>query len=70
MAQGKKETDADRPLAILHQFARHVIDGRDMIGIDRVPQTESIRQQCRPKQHRLVTEKGQSPDPNADIRDG
>ena len=44
MSQGKEEADADRPIALLNELARHIVDRRDMVGIDRMPQAEHIGQ--------------------------
>jgi hypothetical protein len=35
--QRKKESRGDRLLAVVHQLPRHVVDGRDVIGVDGVP---------------------------------
>jgi len=37
MAQREEQADPDRPLTLLHELARDVVDRRDMIGVDRVP---------------------------------
>ena len=41
MAEREKEPDGDGALAFLHQLARHVVDGRDMVGVDGVAQAEA-----------------------------
>ena len=48
----EEQSDRDRTLPLLHQLARHVVDRRDVVGIDRVPQPERIRQQRRAQQQR------------------
>ena len=40
MAEGEEQPDRHRPLVLLHQFARHVVDGRDVVGIDGVLQAK------------------------------
>lgn len=54
MAQGEEETNSVGSLAFLHVLARKVVDGGDMVGIDRVTQAEPTGQQCRAEQQRLV----------------
>ena len=56
MAEGEVEADADGPLALLHQFARDVVYGCDVIRIHRVTQAETVGQQRCPQKHRLVVE--------------
>lgn len=53
MAEGKVEADADRPFAVLHEFSRDVVDRRDVIGIDGMPQSEGVRQQRGSEQDRV-----------------
>ena len=67
MAERKEEADADRPLALLHQLARDVVDRRDMIGVDRVAQAEGIGEQRRAEQHRLVVQGDERPEPDENI---
>ena len=43
MAEREEEADRDRPLALLHQLARDVVDGGDVIGVDGVAQRRSCR---------------------------
>ena len=67
MAEREEEADADRPLALLHQLARHVVDRRDMVGIDGVAQTERIGQERGADQHRIIAKRDQRPDPRQNI---
>ena len=39
-----------RPLAFLHQFAGDVVDRGNMVGIDRMPEAETVGEQCRRQQ--------------------
>ncbi len=36
MANGEKEPGSQRTLAISHQLAGHVVDGGDVVGVERV----------------------------------
>ena len=55
MAQREEETDPDRPLAVLHELARDVVDRGDVIGVDRMPQAERVGQQRGAEQDRVAT---------------
>ena len=70
MPHGEEEADGDRALAVLHQLARHVVDGRDVIGVDGVPQAQAVDDQRNAQQGRLVVERGEGPEPGADVEDG
>ena len=61
MTERKEEPDADRALSLLHQLARDVVDRGDMIGINGVPQTEPVSQQCRAEIHGLVMKSAKRP---------
>src|SRR5271169_5092638 len=56
MPQREEKADRDRPLAVLHKLARYVVDRRDMVGIERVPQAERVSEQRGAEQHRIGTE--------------
>jgi hypothetical protein len=47
MAKGEEEADRHGPLSFLHQLAGHVVDGRDVIGVEGVPQTETVSEHRR-----------------------
>ena len=64
----KKKPTADRPLALLHQLARDIVDRRDVVGVDRVTQTETVGEQRRAEQHRIVAQGDEGPEPDEDIR--
>jgi hypothetical protein len=51
----------------LHQFARDIIDRCDVIGIDRMPQPEAVRDERRRQQQRMAAEHGKSPGPGQQI---
>ena len=67
MAERKKEADRDRPLALLHQLARHVVNGRDMIGVHRVAESEGVGQERRAQQNRMVMKGQQRPEPGPGV---
>ncbi len=42
MTQGEEEADPYRLAALLQKFAGGVVDGRDVVGVERVPQPERV----------------------------
>jgi hypothetical protein len=68
MAQRKEEGDADGTFPLLHQLARHVVDGRNMIGIDGVAQPERVGEQRRRQQQRPARKREKCQPPNDDRR--
>ena len=67
MPEREEEADRDRPLALLHQLARHIVDRGDMVGIDRMAQPEAIGQHRGADQDRLMRERDEGPDPGGQI---
>ena len=67
VSERKEEADADRALALLHEPAGNVVDRRDMIGIDCVPQAKGIGEQSRPEQERPIAEDQKRPEPDNDV---
>jgi hypothetical protein len=54
--------------ALRHQLADDIVDGRDMVGVDRMPEPENVGEQGRPQQRRLSGELGKGPKPRNEIR--
>ena len=52
MSEREEQASGQRLLAVLHELAGDVVDGRDMVGINRVPQAEAVGQEARAEQHR------------------
>ena len=46
MPERKEEPDRVGRLALLHQLAHDIVDGRDMVGIESVPEAEHVGEQC------------------------
>src|SRR3977135_1698096 len=65
MAQREEQADAERPLALLHQLARDIVDGGDVIGVDGVAQAEAVGR--RAEQQRLVMEQQERPRPGVQV---
>ncbi len=69
MAEREEQADRDRPAAFLHQFAGHVVDRRDVIGVERVPQAETVSERRRAEQHWIIVEGDDRPQPCGDVGD-
>ncbi len=67
MAEREEESDADRALALLHQLARDVVDGGDMIGIDGMARAEAVGQQRGAEQDGITAKRGERPGPGEKI---
>ena len=63
MAEREEEADRDRPLAVLHQLAGDVVDRRDVVGVDRMPQPERVGEKRRAEQHRVARGRRRAPRP-------
>ena len=64
VAHGEEEAHGHRALALLHQLAGDVVDGRDVVGVHGVPQTEAVGQQRGAEQHRLMAKDQERPGPH------
>ena len=42
VAQREEEADPERPLPVGHQLSRGVVDGRDVVGVEGMPQSEAV----------------------------
>src|SRR5215813_3481194 len=67
MSEREEQAGGQRLLAVLHELAGDVVDGRDVVGIDRVPQAEAIGQEARAEQHRMIMEYDESAGPDDHI---
>jgi hypothetical protein len=43
VAERKEEANRHRALAFLHELARNIVNGCDMIGINCMPETKAVR---------------------------
>ena len=69
MTEREEQADRDRPLALLHQLARDVVDRRDVVGVHRVAQAERVGEESGADQHRIIAERHQRPNPRQHVRD-
>ena len=67
MSQREHEPHGDRPLAFLHQLASHIVDGGNMVGIDRMTKTKTVGQKRGAQQQRKMPEGQDSPEPRSAI---
>ena len=67
VAEGKKESDAHGLFSFLHQLAGDIVDGGDVIGIDRMAQAEEIGGRGDQQQRRKVVESDQRPGPRQNV---
>ncbi len=51
--QGEPETDGQRPLALGHELAGGVVDGRDVVSVERVAETQGVRRDSDPDPEEL-----------------
>ena len=63
VAEREEEPDADRPLAVLHQLAGGVVDGRDVVGVDGVAEPEGVGEEGRRQQDRVLDRRDQREEP-------
>ena len=54
MAEREEEAGAERPLPVLQQLARRVVDRRDVVGVEGVPQPERVRERGEAGQRRVA----------------
>ena len=52
----KKKPDAQRPLALLEELPRRVVDRRDVVGVEGVPQPEGVGEGAQPRERRVCRE--------------
>ena len=67
MSERKEEAGKERPLVFLHQLAHDIVDRRDMVGVDRVPQSENVGEQGGAQERRPAGELGIGPNPNQHV---
>ena len=58
MPEREKQPDRHGSLAFLHQLARYVVDRRDVVGVESVPQPERIGQESRSEMDGVSVEGG------------
>src|SRR5262245_20773679 len=56
MPQREEQAGGHRLLAFLHELAGDVVDGGDVVGVNRVTQAEAVGQQARAEQHGMIVE--------------
>jgi hypothetical protein len=69
VAEREKQANPNRPAAFLHQFAGHVVDRRDVIGVESVPEAKTIGERSRAEEDRIIVEGGEHPQPCGGVED-
>jgi len=67
MTQGEEQAHRHGSFSFLHQFAGHVVDGRDMIGIEGVSKTEAVSEHGRSQKNREIMKSNECPGPCGNI---
>ena len=63
VAEREHEADSDGALALLHELAGDVVDGGDVVRVDRVAEAEAVGEQGGAEQEREVAEGDDGPEP-------
>src|ERR1700723_224701 len=69
MAEREEEADRQRRPPILQQLADGVVDSRDVVGVDRMPETEHPGKKGGAEQGRAIGEQGPRPGPGGGVGD-
>jgi hypothetical protein len=60
-------TASDRPLAVLHQLPRDIVDRHNVVSVEGMAEAEAVGEARCAEQHRRVTEGDQRPSPRRNI---
>ena len=63
VAEGEEKPSRAGSLSLLRQLASHIVDGRDMIGIEGMAETEQVGQKGRAQKCRPLRERCPRPGP-------
>ena len=67
MAEREEQTGGVRLFALLHQLAHDIVDGGDMVGVDRMAQAEHPGEQRRAEYGGTIGKQGESPGPGQHV---
>jgi hypothetical protein len=67
VAEREEESDGDRAPPFLHQLAGDVVDRRDMVGVEGMPQPEAVGEEGRAKKKRIALKRRERPQPDGDV---
>ena len=65
----EEEPHGDRPLSVLHELPCGVVDRRDVVGVDGVPETEGVGEEGRRQEDRVGRRGGQDERPGAEVEE-
>ena len=63
VSQRKHKPDSYWALALLHELASHVINGRDVVCIHGVAKPKTVSEKCGAQQHRIMLKSDHRPRP-------
>jgi hypothetical protein len=67
VAEREEEAYGDRPLAVLHQLLRDIVDRHNVVGAEGMAEAEAVGEARCAEQHRRITEGDQRPSPRRDV---
>src|SRR6478672_8918270 len=67
MTEREEEPGRDRIPAVLHHLARDVVDRGYMIGVEGMPESETVCEKCHAKKQWVAAELRQCPRPDGNI---
>ena len=68
VSEREEEAHAERPLLVLQHLPRGVVDRRDVVGVERVPQSERVRQHPEPGKSRAAVDVVEEETPARDVQ--
>src|SRR5258708_7768546 len=63
----KEKTDREWPFAVLNQFSGYIVDGGDVICINRMAQSQAVRKQRGAQLHRVIWEELERPNARRNV---
>ena len=69
VAEREEQSDPDRTPAFGHEFAGDIVDRRNVVGVEGVPEAETVGERGRAKQNRIGVEGGKRPQPCGRVED-
>src|ERR1035437_8053157 len=67
MPEREHKPNRNRTLSLLHQFARDVVDRRNVVGIHRVAKSKAVSKKGSAKKHWIMVKCDQGPEPRSQI---
>ncbi len=64
VAEGEEQAHAERPFAVLHEFASDVVDRGNVVGVEGVPQAEAVGEDGGSQQDGIIAKGQDRPKPD------